>query len=122
MSRSSSSCSRSAALAQARGTGQPPLLLPVQAHIKENPAWFHRFDVLWTPTEVRSLPCERPSSRGFGWPVRFKPCSSRRRRLEVRDGGGEVADRSGVHGRPTFVLLDRAGRVRWNQTAVRGLF
>jgi Thioredoxin-like domain len=24
--------------------------LPVEAHIKEHPAWFHRFDVLWTPT------------------------------------------------------------------------
>jgi hypothetical protein len=22
----------------------------VKAHIKEHPAWFHRFDVLWTPT------------------------------------------------------------------------
>lgn len=24
--------------------------LPVKAHIKEHPAWFHRFDVVWTPT------------------------------------------------------------------------
>ena len=24
--------------------------MPVEAHIKEHPAWFHRFDVLWTPT------------------------------------------------------------------------
>jgi hypothetical protein len=24
--------------------------LPVKAHIKEHPAWFHRFDALWTPT------------------------------------------------------------------------
>ncbi len=38
------------------------------------------------------------------------------RRLEVRDGGGEVADRFNVNGRPTFVLLDREGRVRWKQT------
>jgi uncharacterized protein YyaL (SSP411 family) len=25
-------------------------LLPVRAHIKEHPAWFHRFDAVWTPT------------------------------------------------------------------------
>ena len=24
--------------------------LPVEAHIKEHPAWFHRFDASWTPT------------------------------------------------------------------------
>jgi TolA-binding protein len=24
--------------------------LPVEAHIKEHPAWFHRFDANWTPT------------------------------------------------------------------------
>jgi TolA-binding protein len=24
--------------------------VPVEAHIKEHPAWFHRFDVSWTPT------------------------------------------------------------------------
>ena len=24
--------------------------IPVEAHIKEHPAWFHRFDVSWTPT------------------------------------------------------------------------
>ena len=24
--------------------------LPVEAHIKEHPAWFHRFDATWTPT------------------------------------------------------------------------
>jgi hypothetical protein len=24
--------------------------LPVESHIKEHPAWFHRFDVSWTPT------------------------------------------------------------------------
>ena len=24
--------------------------LPVKAHIKEHPAWFHRFDAVWTPT------------------------------------------------------------------------
>ena len=24
--------------------------LPVAAHIKEHPAWFHRFDATWTPT------------------------------------------------------------------------
>jgi hypothetical protein len=23
---------------------------PVKAHIKEHPAWFHRFDAVWTPT------------------------------------------------------------------------
>lgn len=23
---------------------------PVESHIKEHPAWFHRFDVSWTPT------------------------------------------------------------------------
>jgi hypothetical protein len=24
--------------------------LPVKAHIKEHPAWFHRFEAVWTPT------------------------------------------------------------------------
>ena len=24
--------------------------MPLEAHIKENPAYFHRFDALWTPT------------------------------------------------------------------------
>ena len=24
--------------------------MPVEAHIKEHPAWFHRFDAAWTPT------------------------------------------------------------------------
>ena len=24
--------------------------LPAKAHIKEHPAWFHRFDAVWTPT------------------------------------------------------------------------
>ncbi len=24
--------------------------LPVEAHIKEHPVWFHRFDAVWTPT------------------------------------------------------------------------
>jgi TolA-binding protein len=24
--------------------------LPVKAHIKQHPAWFHRFDAVWTPT------------------------------------------------------------------------
>ena len=24
--------------------------LPVESHIKEHPAWFHRFDAMWTPT------------------------------------------------------------------------
>jgi thioredoxin-related protein len=24
--------------------------IPVKAHIKEHPAWFHRFDAVWTPT------------------------------------------------------------------------
>lgn len=24
--------------------------MPVEAHIKEHPVWFHRLDVLWTPT------------------------------------------------------------------------
>lgn len=24
--------------------------MPLEAHIKEHPAWFHRFDVPWTPT------------------------------------------------------------------------
>jgi uncharacterized protein YyaL (SSP411 family) len=26
--------------------------LPVEAHIKEHPVYFHRFDVLWTPTAL----------------------------------------------------------------------
>ena len=25
-------------------------MLPVEAHIKKKPAWFHRFGVVWTPT------------------------------------------------------------------------
>jgi len=25
---------------------------PVEAHIKEHPAWFHRFDATWTPTAL----------------------------------------------------------------------
>jgi TolA-binding protein len=24
--------------------------VPVQAHVKEHPVWFHRFDAVWTPT------------------------------------------------------------------------
>ena len=24
--------------------------LPVESHIKEHPAWFHRFDAIWTPS------------------------------------------------------------------------
>jgi hypothetical protein len=24
--------------------------IPLEAHIKEHPAWFHRFNALWTPT------------------------------------------------------------------------
>lgn len=24
--------------------------MPLEAHIKEHPAWFHRFDAVWTPT------------------------------------------------------------------------
>jgi hypothetical protein len=24
--------------------------LPVESHIKEHPAWFHRFEAMWTPT------------------------------------------------------------------------
>ncbi|PYQ69347.1 MAG: hypothetical protein DMG04_28665 [Acidobacteria bacterium] len=24
--------------------------MPVEAHIKEHPAWFHRFEAVWTPT------------------------------------------------------------------------
>jgi len=24
--------------------------VPVEAHIKEHPAWFHRFEAVWTPT------------------------------------------------------------------------
>ena len=30
--------------------------LPVEAHIKEHPAWFHRFDVFWTPTVLILAP------------------------------------------------------------------
>jgi cytochrome c biogenesis protein CcmG, thiol:disulfide interchange protein DsbE len=36
-------------------------------------------------------------------------------RLEVRDANGEVARQFQVDGRPTFVLVDREGRVRWEQ-------
>ena len=25
-------------------------MIPVKVHIKEHPAWFHRFDAVWTPT------------------------------------------------------------------------
>ncbi len=37
-------------------------------------------------------------------------------RLEARDGAGAIGAQFGVRGRPTFVLLDRAGRIRWQQT------
>lgn len=37
-------------------------------------------------------------------------------RAEMRDGRGEIAGQFGVDGRPTFVLIDRQGRVRWKQT------
>ena len=26
--------------------------MPLEAHIKEHPAYFHRFDALWTPTQI----------------------------------------------------------------------
>jgi outer membrane protein assembly factor BamD (BamD/ComL family) len=26
--------------------------VPGKVHIKENPAWFHRYDVIWTPTTL----------------------------------------------------------------------
>ena len=36
-------------------------------------------------------------------------------RLEVRDATGQLARNFHVDGRPTFVLLDRQGQVRWEQ-------
>lgn len=37
------------------------------------------------------------------------------RRLEARDSNGDIAERFQVNGRPTFVLVDRQGRLRWEQ-------
>jgi hypothetical protein len=39
----------------------------VKAHIKEHPAWFHRFDVLWTPTVLIFSPegVERHRIEGY---------------------------------------------------------
>ncbi|HEU4343227.1 MAG TPA: hypothetical protein VFU31_16870 [Candidatus Binatia bacterium] len=41
--------------------------MPVQAHIKEHPVYFHRFDVLWTPTALilDSSGIERYRSEGY---------------------------------------------------------
>ncbi len=41
--------------------------VPVEAHIKEQPAWFHRFDVSWTPTVLimDSAGIERFRTEGY---------------------------------------------------------
>ena len=53
--------------------------MPVQAHIKEHPAYFHRFEVLWTPTVLilNSNGIERERSEGY------LPNSEFRARLEM---------------------------------------
>ncbi|MGI4827777.1 MAG: TlpA family protein disulfide reductase [Janthinobacterium lividum] len=35
--------------------------------------------------------------------------------LEMRDGDDALASKFGVNGRPTFILIDRRGQVRWKQ-------
>ena len=41
--------------------------MPLEAHIKEHPAWFHRFDALWTPTilVMDSAGVERSRIEGY---------------------------------------------------------
>jgi hypothetical protein len=41
--------------------------VPLEAHIKEHPAWFHRFDALWTPTilVMDSAGVERTRLEGY---------------------------------------------------------
>ena len=41
--------------------------LPVKAHIKEHPAWFHRFGAVWTPTVVLLDRESREQSRIEGY-------------------------------------------------------
>src|ERR1022692_3176679 len=65
---------------------------------------------------VRRLEVRDGGGKVAGPRARRYICVHAVRRLEVRDGGGKVADRFNVNGRPTFVLLDREGRVRWKQT------
>ena len=56
--------------------------LPVKVHIKEHPAWFHRFDVLWTPTALilDAGGVERFRSEGYLPPPEF--------RAQIGDGAG----------------------------------
>ena len=53
--------------------------MPVQAHLKEHPAYFHRFEVLWTPRVLilNSNGKERERSEGY------LPNSEFRARLEL---------------------------------------
>ena len=53
--------------------------MPVAAHIKKHPVYFHRFDVLWTPTVLilESKGIERERSEGY------LPNSEFRARLEM---------------------------------------
>jgi TolA-binding protein len=48
--------------------------VPVEAHIKEHPAYFHRFDVLWTPTVLILDPNgnERERNEGYLPNVEFR--------------------------------------------------
>ena len=59
--------------------------VPLEAHIKEHPAWFKRFDALWTPTilVMDSEGVERYRIEGY------LPKTSFRARLEM--GLGRVA-------------------------------
>jgi len=48
--------------------------VPLEAHIKEHPAYFHRFDVLWTPTVLilDSNGMERHRLEGYLPPNEFR--------------------------------------------------
>lgn len=41
--------------------------MPLEAHIKEHPAYFHRFDALWTPTQIILDPKGDESYRNEGY-------------------------------------------------------
>jgi uncharacterized protein YyaL (SSP411 family) len=53
--------------------------LPVEAHIKEHPVYFHRFDVLWTPTALILDPNGKERFRIEG----YLPKSEFRAQLEL---------------------------------------
>ena len=76
--------------------------MPVEAHVKEHPAWFHRFDAAWTPTVLL-----------------FDSDGKERVRLEgylTRDDFN-AALRSGL-GRIAFVQKKHADAERWYDEVV----